>query len=384
MSQTNKPAGIKEIAEALGISIGTVDRALNNRGRISSTTRAKVLEMASRLGYRPNLTARFLSSRRELRIAVCLPREVASFFDLVRAGIETAAAPFETAGVRLVPYFYPRLGQRETDAVRRALDAGADGLILTPGQPEKLKPLLADAKQRNIPAVCVTTDAPDTDRLATVSVDPVTSGALAGELMGRFLHGEGHVLLVTGQLDTMDHAGKVQGFRQAVDRIWPRLRIATPVEAHDDEAEAYAKCRKVLAQQRNVNGLYVSTANSIPVLTAVQDLGLGDRLTIMTTDLFPALVPFIESGRVAATLYQRPRRQGQLAFHTLYRYLVEGVLPTTHERLAPHLVVRTNLQLFLDRERAGVGEPAGDAGGDAEPATPASAVRRSSTVNART
>ncbi|HLY64073.1 MAG TPA: helix-turn-helix domain-containing protein, partial [Chloroflexota bacterium] len=58
--QGTNPAGIKEIAKALGISIGTVDRALHGRAGISPQTRAKVLRMADKLNYRPNIAARSL------------------------------------------------------------------------------------------------------------------------------------------------------------------------------------------------------------------------------------------------------------------------------------------------------------------------------------
>src|SRR3974377_1948603 len=79
-----KPAGIKEIAKALGVSIGTVDRALHGRAGINPITRAKVLKMAQTMGYRPNLAARFLKSQRQLMISVLLPTEIASFFDALR------------------------------------------------------------------------------------------------------------------------------------------------------------------------------------------------------------------------------------------------------------------------------------------------------------
>ena len=86
----NKPPGIREIAESLGLSIGTVDRALHNRPGINEQTRRRILQHAKALGYRPNLAARFLVSQKQLRIGVNLPREIASFFDLVREGIQEA------------------------------------------------------------------------------------------------------------------------------------------------------------------------------------------------------------------------------------------------------------------------------------------------------
>jgi LacI family transcriptional regulator len=70
---------------------------------------------------------------------------------------------------------------------------------------------------------------------------------------------------------------------------------------------------------------------------------------VVTTDLFPELAVMIESGRVLATLFQRPFTQGKLALETLVRYLIDGVQPASYTRLAPYIVLRSNLGLFLNQ-----------------------------------
>jgi LacI family transcriptional regulator len=345
----NKPPGIREIAESLGISIGTVDRALHDRPGINEETRRRILQRAEVLGYRPNLAARFLSSQTQLRIGVNLPREIASFFDLVREGILDEVRSVETSHVKVVLRSYRGLGDGEEEALAEAVADDLHGLIMVPGQPVVLAPLLKKAADGGLPVVCVNTDAPEVEHLATVCVDSLTTGLLAGELMGRFLAGKGGVMVVTGQLSTIDHAQKVAGFRRALSEMWPQLRLRAVVEAHDHEGEAHEKSREVLTSTPDIAGIYVSTVNSIPVLKAIEDLGLAGRATVITSDLFPALGPFIESGKVAATLYQRPSMQGQLAFQILYRFLVDGVRPRPVTRMAPHIVMKGNLKLFMDR-----------------------------------
>lgn len=362
----SKAPGIRQIADALGVSIGTVDRALHDRPGISPETRASVLTTAKALAYRPNLAARYLSSRKELRIGVVLPRQIASFWTLVREGIEDSARPLETTGVKVLYRSYPRLGEGEVEALERSLEEDIHGLVIAPGEPEKLRPLIRRADERGISIVCVNTDAPRTARLCAVGVDPVTSGSLVGELMGRFLQGRGRVVLVTGLLATIAHARKLEGFRKTVGEAWPSLEIAKVVEAHDDEKEAYQKSRDVLAAPSEVSGVYVSTANSIPVLRAIEDEGLGGKVTVITTDLFPALLPHIRSHRVAATIHQRPWTQGRIALQTLHRFLAERLAPPPFIGLSPHIVMKSNLTHFLERIRSG-GEESLDNG---SPGTP--------------
>src|SRR5882672_6026521 len=93
----SKTVGIKEIAKAAGVSIGTVDRALHGRAGISAATRTKIVSMAERLGYRPNLAARHLKLSRQRKISVHLPQEIASFFDALRVGIRQSAAWLQPA-----------------------------------------------------------------------------------------------------------------------------------------------------------------------------------------------------------------------------------------------------------------------------------------------
>jgi LacI family transcriptional regulator len=92
----------------------------------------------------------------------------------------------------------------------------------------------------------------------------------------------------------------------------------------------------------------VSTANSLPVVQAIEESGLAGKIVVIATDLFPALVPLIRSGRILATMHQRPQTQGRLAFQALYQFLVEGQCPVPRIRVAPHIVMNSNLDLFLE------------------------------------
>lgn len=67
------PVRMKDIADRLGISVVTVSRALRNRPDIAAETKARVLECAERLNYRPNLMARSLVTGRSSLIGLVVP-----------------------------------------------------------------------------------------------------------------------------------------------------------------------------------------------------------------------------------------------------------------------------------------------------------------------
>src|ERR1022692_5317853 len=127
-----------DIAEALGISTGTVHRALHNHQGVSPMTKSRVQQMAKTLGYRPNLAARYLSSRHNLRISVNTLQGTTSFWDEVRAGISEEARALVMENIEIEYRTYPRLGEGEEEAFRAALKPGVDGIITFPSRPQGL------------------------------------------------------------------------------------------------------------------------------------------------------------------------------------------------------------------------------------------------------
>jgi LacI family transcriptional regulator len=347
--KTSKPAGIKEIAAALNISIGTVDRALHARPGVNPKTRAKVLKMAEKLHYRPNIAARSLKLNRRLRFAVHLPEQIASFFDPLRDGIRAAAAAAHGLNVDLVFRTYPRLGTGDMELLEKDLSHNYDGLILTPGDPERIDPLIRRLTHQGTTVVCVASDAPNTDRLAAVSVDATVSGGIAAELLAKILKNPGTVATITGNLGTQDHAEKLRGFAATLATVAPHLSLLPVIESHERPKEAYEATLTLLHRKPRPSGIYISTANSMPVLEALKRQKMLGHIEVITTDLFPEIVPLIESGKILATLYQRPFTQGKVALEMLAHYLMDGVKPDSVTRLAPHIILRSNLPLFLNR-----------------------------------
>jgi LacI family transcriptional regulator len=302
--------------------------------------------MAERLHYKPNLAARNLKLNRRIRLAIHLPNEIASFFDSLRDGIRTAAAA--TPGVKLDLDFrtYPRLGEGDVASMERDLKGGYDGLLITPGNSTKLEPLIREFTAAGTAVVCVASDAPRSGRLTSVCVDAAVSGGIAAELLGKVIHSEGTVASITGDLSTYDHSEKLRGFAGTLATVAPHLTLLPAIETHEKPRDAYKATLDLLKRRDRPAGLYISTANSLSVLQALEEQNLLGSIQIVTTDLFSELAVLLESGKILATIYQRPFAQGKIAFEAISRYLVDGTKPEAATRLAPHIILRSNLPLF--------------------------------------
>ena len=333
-----------------------MDRALHDRPGVNAVTKRRVIRAAQKLGYRPNLAARYLSSRKRITIGVAIPHEVAYFYDEVREGIFEAASVFEPLGVKILHRPYKRFGQHEIEAFRDILQEEISGLVISPAYPNRLLPYIEEATRRDIPVVCVATDAPGTKRLTSISVNPLISGGLAGELMGYFLRDNAEVIVFIGMHATVDHERKLTSFRSSFRSFCPKGEIAAIVETHDEASEAYLKSRKVLELHGAVKGIYVATANSMPVIRALEELGLARKIKVISTDLFPAMFPHIRSSTIAATIHQRAREQGAVALQSIVRFLTEKVQPAAQISINPAIVMRSNLDLFIPQDTSSAGD----------------------------
>src|SRR6185295_16608052 len=87
------PTTLADIAKALGVSKMTVSRAINDHPEISPDTRARILEAAQRMNYRPNQFARALTTNRSYLLGVVVPDLMHSYFAEICRGIESVAKP---------------------------------------------------------------------------------------------------------------------------------------------------------------------------------------------------------------------------------------------------------------------------------------------------
>jgi LacI family transcriptional regulator len=341
--------GIHLIADIAQVSIGTVDRALHGRDGINEATRQRILEIARQIGYTPNLAARALSvARASAKVGVCIPREIHFFYDQLWSGVLEEAARVSQLGMEFINRPVKNLGEGDSEAFKELMASGVDGIILTAGNPKSLGPLIDEAEAKGIHVVCVSTDAPDSRRSSVVYVEPYLNGCLAGELMGKFVPPGSKVAVLAGMLMAEDHRRKAEGFSQTFPKHCPGGKIAAVIEGHEDEDESFQKTFDMLRRISGLAGIYVNTVNCMPVCRALGARNLSGKVKLITTDLFMEMATYFKKGTIAASIYQQPHRQGQIAVRVMADKLVSKVDFPPAVRLSPAVVMSSNLQLFRE------------------------------------
>ena len=176
---------IHDIARRTGLSKGTVDRVLHDRGGVSRKSKEKVMAAIQELGYEPNVYASLLAKKEKPLIAVLIPKhEPDSFWELAASGIDKSAESIGAIGVDTLHFEYD---QYDLDSFRttcaKLLDANPSGVVIAPMFQEATEGLTQELHKRDIPYVFIDSK-PETDGcLAYFGMPLYKSGYLCGDLL---------------------------------------------------------------------------------------------------------------------------------------------------------------------------------------------------------
>lgn len=190
-------ATMQQVADRAGVSIATVSFVLNNTKQVRPETRERILAATDVLGYRMNVSARALATRRSRVIALLYP-----FMERnLNAFVEEAAAVAEKHGYHLI--LWPVHPEKAAAEVASLVHSGiADGVLLLEVQLDDERVVKLRAEDAPFALIGRTRDTAGID-YADIDFEQTTMDAIT------YLAGLGHqhIALVIEDLDGTAMAG---------------------------------------------------------------------------------------------------------------------------------------------------------------------------------
>lgn len=341
---------LQDIADELGITKGTVDRAVHNRPGVSHDTRMRVLGLIEKYSYKPDRIARSLSLRaKKLRIGVIYEREFAFFWDKVESGIRAAGRELADFGVEVLCRRLDR--ERNADELLRQMDGllaeGIDALALVPLDDPAVRAKIDETAARGIPVATLNDDIEGSRRLFYVGPQIGQGGRAAADLMGRMMGGRGRVFLVGYRLQSFEYEERLQGFRECLRQHFPGIGLAGRfVYDIADVPQSSRGLREALLAAGSVDGVYDGTSFLVEVARVVRSVPALQKAVLIGHELSDGVKPLIADGTVTATISQDPFSQGHSVIRMLYDTLSDGKVPEfarMYTRL--DIIMRENLSL---------------------------------------
>ncbi|MGN1148795.1 MAG: LacI family DNA-binding transcriptional regulator, partial [Lachnospiraceae bacterium] len=321
-------ATIKEIAELAGVSRGTVDRVLNNRGSVNSATAEKILEIAKALDYKPNRAGIVLAAQKKrLKLGVILFSADNPFFEDVLAGVEAKSQELSGYNCSVVVKQVHFDIHEQLAAIDELEAEGVNGIAMAPCNHASIKERINSLFEKGIPVVTLNTDIEGSKRIAYVGSNYTHSGETAAGLMHLMTFGKVKLGIVSGSADILCHTERVAGFRKAVQEHYSNIEIVETIENHDDEIESYEKTAALLNAHPDINALFFAAGGVYGGCRAVISAQLAGKTRILAFDKVPTTKALVEDGIIAATICQQPKIQGTKPLDILFAYLTAGEIP---------------------------------------------------------
>lgn len=315
---------VKEIAKLAGVSRGTVDRALNNRGGVSPEVERRIKKIAKEHGYTPNRFGKALAMKvTPLTIGVVINSMGNPFFEEVFRGINDANDELSDFGLDII--ILEDKGYDPTSQCRninKLVEKGVDGIAITPINDIRVAECL---KSSHLPVITFNQDIDGIDKICFVGCDYENSGRTAGQLMGLISADETNIGIITGSVKMLGHNKRIHGFSRAIKEQYPNLHIVDIVENNDDDNVSYNVTKDLLSKHKNINALFLTAAGVAGTIRATNELGFGGR--IICFDDTDDIKRFVADGKIQATICQHPYEQGYRAIKILFDALSGVGLP---------------------------------------------------------
>lgn len=202
-----KQPTIKDVARLSGVSIATVSRVINEADNVNPDTKEKVMQVISKLNYKPNRIARGLKNNTTNTIGIIVSNIANPFFMNVIREIEKK---LKSAGYSLILGSSDDNQEKENEYIKLFNEKQIDGLIIS--STGKNEDYLIELQKTGLPIICIDRRAKN-NKLNSVFVDKKD----LTYRMVKYLVSRGHreIALATGSKDLITNFDRYLGYNEA-------------------------------------------------------------------------------------------------------------------------------------------------------------------------
>ncbi len=334
---------IADIAKLAGVSIGTVDRVLHNRGRVAPKTVEKIMAIIDEYGYQPNTFARNLRLSKTYTIGVVLPylHSEYGYWRLIYNGVLKAVKELAQLAVSIELVEYDRLEPKTfCDAVDKAVESNVDAVLLAPLLPEETRQVIQRYPQ--VSWAFVDSPLPCQSKVITVAQNPFRGGFMAGRLMDLQVGEQGGTLVVinthTAAFNASERArGFIEYFIDKPNFTVITLDIASSASAEEALELAYL-------DYADLCGIFIVNNAVARFASHIALLGRKNHTTVIGYDLVEQNRVAMLEGKVDCLISQRPEYQGYTATYQLYRKGILNQKPDKDILIPIDIILLENMQ----------------------------------------
>lgn len=341
---------IKDIAELSGVSTGTVDRILHNRGKVSEEARKKVEKVLEEIDYHPNLIARSLALKKQYHFYTLIPSfEEGEYWEKFSEGLMKAEQELFSYNVDVNPLYFNQYDKNSFDALIDEIDkSDCQGVIIATLFKESVLKLTALLDSKEIPYVLVDAFIEGTNSIAYYGTNSYDSGYIAGRLLLEQITKNDDLaifrFLRKGDLYSTQVQIREEGFRCYLDSHNYNGRIHF-VRIHADNEEENAKVLDAFFEQ-NPQVKAGIIFNSRAHLLGKYFHKHSFDFKLLGYDVIEENIHYLNERYITHLIAQRPEVQGLNCIKALFKHLVTHEPVNLINYMPIDILMKENIQYY--------------------------------------
>lgn len=346
---------IKDIATQAGVSEGTVDRVLHNRGEVSEKSRKAVQKALTELGYQPNIYARSLALKKQYHFALFIPSyNPGDYWEAIDNGITQAAQEFSNFNATVTRYYYNQYDVNSfVEQTHRMLQNELDAVVIVPTFSNEAKKLIEQLQERNIPYSFIDSMIEDGNFLGYYGQHSFQSGFIAAKLLLSDLPANSEILLVrtirSENAVSNQTKNRYIGFMEYVKQngLSDKFQYLTMQLQDNDNAANQATLKAAFEKHTHIKAAIIFNSKVYRLAKYFEDLNKTD-IKLIGYDLLTDNVKYLKSGAIDYLIAQRPEKQAYMIIRDLCKNLIFNQETVRINYLPIDILMKENIDYYME------------------------------------
>lgn len=322
-----KKITIKDIAKKAGLSAGTVDRVLHNRGEVSEKSKEKIKKTLEELHYEPNLIASSLSAKRIFKFITLIPSfNPGDYWEEVDKGIDRITADIAKFNVFVEKRYFNQFdAQSFFTAIEELEETECHGVMFSPILRDKSINFTQKMKQRQIPVVFIDSQIENADFLAYFGQPSFQSGYVGAKSLMLQVKDNQNVLLFRtlrkGFIGANQTLQRQEGFLSFLSEYRPNVSVINvELQAGNPEMNELLM-RQAFDERNNVGAAVIFNSTAYNIASFIEQSNIHD-VVLLGYDALERNVHYLKQGQISMLIAQRPQSQSYNALKALFNFVV--------------------------------------------------------------
>jgi len=320
-----KKVSIKQIAEMAGVSAGTVDRIIHNRGKVSERNMEAVERVLKEVGYRSNIHNSAVGYFRQLKVAVTMPQTSwGNYWWLIDSGIRHAIDEYNDVSIELELFYYNQFDiDSYREAYRKILAARPDAVIIGPSFTEETRELCRELDNMHTPYVMVDSVVTGTRPLTYLCADAHAAGRIQAEILNQITPPGKAIALFeavpVNNREPVNTGKRKQGWMEYFSQQGSSRKLISSTYSVLEKNEAHFAA--FFEAHPDIGGIAVQNSRAYMAAEMLKKLNI-ENIAIVGFDLTERNASCLRNREISALICQNPELQGYQAVIAILEYML--------------------------------------------------------------